>query len=485
MKVLTRANDNLKRCYNILISPKEIEEAIIEKLKETAKKVRIDGFRPGKVPLDVLTRMYRDSVRPDAISTLMSHTSKKIIQDEKLRVAFNFSNDIVSDNENGIEFTLKFELIPEIIEQDYSSIELLKYVAKITDKEVNEVLNGIRKTHKNWVDEVNNISIKEGHKVTLDLLVKTKIKNKKNSVIKDLDIVIADAGVIEDIWKPFLGCKIADVKDFVVNYPNNLRDKSLAGKSIEYSGTVKKVQKAEEYNFDDAFATSLGYENFEQLKTWAHSRAVAHYEQISKDVLKRELLEKISDSCDFQVPENMLRVELLEVTRQISEEAKKLGREMTPQILDECKKIAIKRVQLGFVVSEIAKREKIVVTRDEVSMAIKNIASMYPGHEKQIWDMYSRGDAVNVIIGPILEAKVVEFLFNKVKIKEETCSIEQLIAIDEEEFEFFRTDSADNNKNNKKKSTKPSENIETDTDDEDNNIEIGKSAPKKTRKKKD
>ena len=472
MKILSRTSDGLKRCYVVLISPEEVEVAIIEKLKELAKKVRLDGFRPGKVPLDIVQRMHGDGVREESIKNLVTNTSKKIFKDENIKISFNFSTDISKQDDSGVEFSLKFEIIPEIELKDFSSIELVKHVAKVTEKETNEVFDEIRKNHKNWVEESPNTKADHGHKVVVDLLVKTKLKKQKDDSVKDLEIAIGDANVIEDFWKPMLGVKISDVKEFTVNYPPNMRDKALSGKTIEYVATVKKILKSEEHKLDDAFAKSLGYEDFKKLHAWAQSRAVAKYEQISKDVLKRDLLEKLSDIYTFEVPKNMLDVEISEVKRQISEEAAKIGKEMTEEIQNECMKIAERRVRLGFVIAEISKKEKISVSNAEVAKAIKSIAMMYPGREKMIWDMYSRGDAVNAIAGPMLESKVVEFLFGIIKTKEKHCSPKELVELDEEPFDFFK----DGNVSKKKEVKASSEKKPAKKNEE---------TEKKTRKKKD
>lgn len=464
MEVLNKTSDSLKRCYNVLISTREIEDAVDAKLKDTAKGVKVNGFRQGKAPVDIVKRLYGNSVRPEAISDLINNLSKKIIDDEHLQIAVNYTNAIVKEDEKGIEFTLKFEVMPEVIEPDYSKFELVKHVAEITDKEINEILDTVRNAHKNWIDESDSISAKKGHKVIVDLVLKRGQKGKKNRVIKNLELIIGDENLLQDVWKPFEGTKVGDVKEFIVNYPANIEDKSLAGRSLEYSGTVRKIQRVEDFKNDDNFAKSLGYKKFEELHAWAVSRCTAKYEQMTNDVLKRDLLEKISSLCNFEVPEKLFNIEYTEVERQVKAEAKTLGHEITQKVIDGCKSIATDRVRLGFVISAVAKREKITVSNQEIAQAIRNLAQLYPGHERQIWDMYSHSETVNVIIGPILENKVVEHLLGIVKVKEEKCSVAELVAFDEEEFEFFKeteevkkerkTEAKVNNKEEKPKRTR-------------------------------
>jgi trigger factor len=269
-----------------------------------------------------------------------------------------------------------------------------------------------------------------------------------------MEIVIGDNNVIEDFWRPMIGKKVGEVKELIINYPKNMNDKTLSGKSIEYSATIKKILMATEHKLDEVLAKSLGYEDFQELYEWAKSTCVARYDQMSRDILKRELLEKISNMYDFDVPKNMLDIELSEVKRQIKEEAHRLKKEMTPEIEAECIKIAERRVRLGFVVAEISKKKNIVVSREEISRSIRNIAAMFPERTQEILELYSRKEAFNAVAGPILEAKVIDFLFGIVKIEEKTCSIEDLIAFDEETFDFFKDESEGKKKNEQKAEAK-------------------------------
>jgi len=443
MKVLSRTSDGLKRCYNVLITLEEVERVKMGKLQEIAKKVKMDGFRPGKVPLNIVDRLYGESVAAESKQTAIDNTARKILSDEKLSISFNYVTNIVKEDKKGIEFEMKFELIPSFELYDFSKIELVKYAAEVPEEETVKILEDIRKSAKNWKEDTKAKKVAEGQKITIDLNMLSKVKKHKNDKIENLEIVVGDETLVDDFWKHLMGAKINDTVEFDINYPENFSDHALAGKKIHYSAVIKKIFKAEEFKMDDEFAKSIGYENLEKAKTWAKSRAVAKYDYISKDIMKRDLLDKITEMYDFDVPSNMIDAEEKEVVKQIKLEAERLKKEFTPEIEKECHDIAIKRVRLGFVIAEIAKREKIRVSRNEVVQAIRNIAMMYPGQEKSIFDMYyNRPEAASAIIGPVLESKVVDYLLGEISKKEKKCSIEELIAIDEEPFDFFKDDAA-------------------------------------------
>ncbi|GHU21247.1 trigger factor [Alphaproteobacteria bacterium] len=441
MQVLSRTSDNLKRCYNVLIERKEVEDAVDDKLREIAKKVKMDGFRPGKVPIDIVRRLHGESAKTEAKKDLVPEMAKKVLRDEKVTLTFAATTDVVKEDDNGIEFTLRFELTPVVELKDFSTIELVKRVPEITDNEINEVLHDLLRDHKKWIDEPGETEIELGHKVFVNLVSKTKLKSSKTGNISDdIDFVVGDESIMEEFWKPMLGAKFSDVVEFSVAYPEHAHDKTYAGKTVDYSATINKVQKATEYLLDDEFADCLGHENIAETMVWAKARSLVKYERISKDLMKRDLLERISEMFDFEVPVGMLDLEYAEVVRQITAEATKIGKAMTPDVMVECRKIAEQRVRIGFVVAEVAKQENITVTRREVAEAIRNIAALFPGREEEIWDVYSKEEAVNTVVGPILESKVTDLLFEKAKITEELCPIDKLIELDEEPFDFFKDD---------------------------------------------
>ncbi|MDR1375810.1 MAG: trigger factor [Holosporaceae bacterium] len=459
MEILNKTADGLARCYNVLVPVHELDAAMTVKLKETAAKTRLDGFRPGKVPLDVIKRMYGSSLESKAKESVIASAVSKVLKDEKLSI-FNYSTEIQKEDAKGIEFAIKFELIPSFELQDISGIEIEKHVAEIDAKEVELVLASLKKEHKNWIEEDKTTSkVEKGQKIIIDLSRVKSDKNKKNDTAKDFEVVVGGETSVDDFWKHLIGAKISETREFSINYPNGFRDKTLAGKNVAHTALIKKIFKAQEYKLDDEFAKSIGYENLEKLREWAKSQLALKYDVISRDVMKRDLLDKMSKIYDFAVSQSMLELESKEVINQISEESKRLGKEITPEIEKECVKIAAERVRLGLIVAEIAKREKIGVTRNEISQTVNNIAAMYPGREKVIWNMYSRGDAMRTVAAPILEQKVIDFLLGKIKVHEKKCSVKELIAIDEEPFEFFKDDVAKpkGNRKSTKKIVDPAE----------------------------
>ncbi|MDR3187483.1 MAG: trigger factor [Holosporaceae bacterium] len=439
MEIVEKTVDGLARCYNIFVSANELDAALTDKLKEAAAKTRLDGFRPGKVPLDVIRRTQGSSLQAKAKESAIASAIDKVLKDENLLI-YSYSTDALKEGADGLEFTLKLEVFPTFELQEVSGLEIEKHVAEVDPKEVESILESIRKEHKDWVEDETAEEVENGQKIIIDLSRLKPDKNRKDNLIKDFDVVLGRETLVDDFWKHLIGAKISETREFSINYPAGFRDKALAGRSIAHRAVVKKIFKAKEHKLDDEFAKYVGYENLEKLREWAKSQIVSKYDAISRDIMKRDLLNKLSEMYNFDIPQGMLDAESKEVLSQISEEGKRLGKEITPEIEKECVKIAAERVRLGLVVAEVAKRERIGVTKNEISQAISNIAAVYPGREKAIWNMYNDSDAMRIIAAPILEKKIVDFLLKKVKISEKKCSVKELIAIDEEPFEFFQDD---------------------------------------------
>jgi trigger factor len=419
MEIVSKSNDGLKWCYNVFLPREDVDAAMAAKLEEKAKTVRLDGFRPGKVPLEMVKRLHGDAIRKSVINDLVTNTANAIIKDEQLNICLNCITNIIKNEEFGVEFTMKFDLMPKVELKDFSFIEVIKYQAEITDQDVLDALEEIRSVHKKWTDVNPEQDAQIGHKVVVDLEFKLPHNKKtKSEVAKNIDIFIGGEDAIDDFWKPLVGAKLHEVREFIVNYPDDMKDKSLAGHSVTCIATIHKIMSSSEYHMDDEFAKYIGYDDFEKAKEWARSAVSAKYEKMTKDIMHRELLEKLSDMYnELLIPESILEYEYKDVYTQIAQEAQRLGKAMTPKIIEETKKLATRRAQVGFVIADIAKLEGIKATNDEIIEAISNIARLYPGHEKSIFDMYTRGNNINIVVGPILESKVIDWILKIVQLK--------------------------------------------------------------------
>lgn len=454
MEVLNRTSEGLKRCYNVLIQPKELEGALELKLKETAKKVRLDGFRPGKVPVSMVKRMFGATVAVESKEDAIKQVASDIIRKENIELATQCATSLVKDDENGLEFSMKFEIMPVLELKPYDNMEVTKHVAEISEAEIKELIEDLRDRKAEWVDDAELTEAACDCKLTVTMTTHTD-KFPDPSTSEDVEIEINDDTISRDVEKELVGAKVGETREFSHIIPEELRSDN--GTTMFYSVTVNKIQKKKLIESDEDLAKAANFENADDMNKWAKNVLNSKYTSMSSELAYRNVLEKLSDMYDCAVPESLVNIEEHEVLRQIEQEAKRLGKEFTPHIKAECRKIAVQRVRLGLVVAEIAKKESLSVSEHEMINAIKGLSVIYPGIEKEV---RNNSFMLRGIAAPILERKVVNLIMDKAKITEEKCSVKELIALDEEEFDFFidGSDSQQSQDEVKEEAKEPSKN---------------------------
>lgn len=459
MEILKKNENGLERSYLIALSRAEIEKEELAELQKIRAKVRMDGFRPGKVPFEIIKKMYGAGVERDAKTKAVEKAAKSVLSGET-NLSFGSNTKIMKDDENGVEFELNFEKVPTFELKDFSEIKLEKLVAEITDEDVEKELEELRKKLKKWVKDESGSSVQKGQKITAD--VSSSSKHLKND-IKSFEVEIDDENIMDEFRRPFIGTKCGDTVKFVVHYPKNYHQKKFAGKNVDYIAIVKAVFNSDEYKLDDEFAKVVGFNDLNDAKKMVRESLTRKYTDLSNSILKRDLLEKITEMYDFNVPGNMLKVEISDVTRQIGEEADKLGKEMTDEIRTECEKIARDRIRLGFVIAEIAKKNRIVATRNEINSAITYLIHSNPRRKQELLETYRNPVAFQTLASSIIENKTADFILKNLNgIEELTVSVAELIAKDEEKLDCFKEEEEKAADEEKKRSGKAANTKETE-----------------------
>ena len=486
MEILKKNENGLERNYLIALSRDEIEKEELAELQKIKAKVRIDGFRPGKVPLEMVKKMYGAGTEYEAKQKAVEKAAKFVLSGET-NLSFGSNSKIVKDDENGIEFELSFEKIPTFELKDFAKIKLEKLVAEITDEDVEEELQKICDRATKWVKDESGEPIKKGQKIKAD--VSSSNKNLKDD-IKGFEVEIDDEDIMDEFREPFIGTKCGDTVKFVVHYPKNHRQKKLAGKNVDYTAIVTDVFNPDKYALDEDFATAMGFQNLDEAKTKIRENLTRRYNDLSNSVLKRDLLEQMSEMYDFDVPANMLKIELDDVTRQISEEASKLGKEMTDEVKAECEKIAKSRIRLGFVVAEIAKKNKIVATQSELRSALTYLVLSNPDRRQELMEAYRRPGALQTLAGSVVENKTAEFILKELETTECSVSIAELIAKDEEKLDCFKEEEEEKKADEEKKKKRSgkvgakSEPIKSSDESSEDEEKVGKKSAKSSNGKK-
>lgn len=444
MEIFNRVINGTGGVYSVRISPDDLKIIEEEKIKDLARDVRVHGFRPGKVPANIIKNMYGTILVARVKETSLERAIGFIVNHEKLEKLLSYSTVVKKDDTNGIEAEFTVVTAPAFEIKDHSQLKFEKLVYKVTDDDVQKLLKEVMEKSTNWVEDDKHKVAKEGDKIVAHFELKGKNDKGLKSVLdhQDVELVLGDKNLVDDIWKHFVGSKVDDVCEFTVNYPGNMTDKKISGKSIDYRATVKHIFVASKYKLDDEFAKSLGYTDLNEARKSIRDREQMRYDRISRSVLERKIMEKLCEIYDFELPTAMVDLELEEVTKTIQKELQRLNKKTSSAVDDGCRALARDRVKVGFVMSKLATANSISVSKNEIGRYIRGLAALNPGNEKKIYEMYSRPENSSSIFGMLLETKVLDFLVKQFEknsqIKEEEISADGLVACDEEMFDFIK-----------------------------------------------
>lgn len=465
MQVTETLNNGLKREIKIVVPAKDLEAKLNERLADAKDKVKLNGFRPGKVPANHLRKMYGRSFMAEVINEILNETPRSILAERNERSATQPQIDMSEDEKeaekvlNGVAdfvFTIKYEVLPKFELKDVSGIEVTREVVDIpesdVDKQVERVLSSTR-TYSEKKDKAE-----DGDRVTIDYLGKLDGEPFEGGADNDAHLVLGSKQFIPGFEEQLIGVKAGDKTTITVKFPENYGAKHLAGKDATFDITVKEVSKPDELKIDDEAAKKLGLESVERLREIVRQQLESQYGSMTRQKVKRQILDALDGEYDFETPERLVDIEFNNIWAQINSELQQAGRtfedeETTEEeARDEYRKLAERRVRLGLVLSEIGEKAGIEVSEDELQRAVYDQVRQYPGQEKEIIEFFRRTpDAVANLRAPIFEEKVVDDLLGKVKVTDKKVTAEELMKEDEDEMSPKKTSSK------KKSETKKSE----------------------------
>lgn len=439
MKVTETKNEGLSREIEVTIPASEIAVHIDRQLVQVGQKAKIPGFRPGKIPMDLLRKRYGKAVLGDVLETAVNDSTAKVIKEKSLRPALQPKIEVKSfDEGKDLTYSMSFDVLPEFEMLDLKTISVEKPVAKVESKAVDEALARIA-AHKKASDPAP-----EGHKAKKgDILVitfhgRTVADGKEHPGMHahDFNLELGSGQFIEGFEDQLLGIGKGESRTVQVTFPETYQARDLAGQAAEFSVDVQDIRTPRETQIDEDFAKSMGLPDLAGLRKAVEDQMSGEYERMSRMKLKRALLDALDERHDFPIPEGMLNIEYETILRQIEEERKVGPKEeseaLTDEEKDELMGIAERRVRLGLVLAEIGRRNSITVGDQELQRAVIAEARRYPGQERQVFEFYQKNrQAVEALRAPLFEEKVVDYILELAKVSEVSVSAESLAEEDE------------------------------------------------------
>lgn len=444
MQITQTKSEDLKREFTVTMTAGEIDEKINERLVELGKTVKMPGFRPGKVPMNLLKSKYGKAVMGEVLELAVNDSTNKAINENSLRPAMRPKIEVKTfDEAKGLEYTMAIELLPEIKLADFGGIALSKLTAKPADKDVTEALTRIAESNKTTKTVDAKRAAKTGDILLIDFDGTVGGNPFPGMKGAGHQLELGSNQFVPGFEEQLVGAKAGDEKTVTVTFPKDYGHAALQGVEAVFKVNVKELQEAVIPAIDDEFAKKLGFEELAKLKEIVAQQIQGEYDQLTRMNLKRDLLDALDAAHEFGVPAGMVEAEFEGIWQQLKggEHAHDHGDPNhvhgpdcdhdhdhgTDEEREEYRGIAERRVKLGLVLAEIGRINKIEVSNQELQQAVINEARRYPGKEQQVFEYYQKNpQALEAVKAPIYEDKVVDFILERSKLETRQVDIEEL-----------------------------------------------------------
>jgi trigger factor len=442
MQVTETLAEGLKHEFKISVPASDLDAKADAKLVDLKDKVKLNGFRPGKVPVSHLKKVYGRSVMAETIDQTIRDTNTQIFTDRGFKLATEPKITMPTEQKEveellagktDLTYTVAIEVVPAIQLADFKSFSVEKPVVDVTEAEVDEAIKRIAEQNRPYAAKAEGAKAENGDKVTISFKGSIDGVPFDGGSGEGIAVVIGAGQFIPGFEEQLVGIGSGETRTLKVTFPKNYASEKLAGQPAEFETTATLIEAPGETEINDEFAKTLGLESLDKLKEAARERLVAEFAGATRQRVKRALLDRLDDSHKFEAPPSLVGEEFNLMWNSIKAEMESSGKTFADEntteeaAKEEYQKIADRRVRLGLVLSEIGEKNKITVTDDEVSRAVIERARQMPGREKEVWDYYrSNANALAQLRAPIYEDKVVDFILELAQVTEKKVSREDL-----------------------------------------------------------
>jgi trigger factor len=439
MQVTETLSTGLKRGYAVTVPAADIEAQARAKLAEIGKTIRLPGFRPGKVPANIVRQRYGSSVMAEVMQTVVNGAADKVIEERKLRTAgqprISLANepDPQATAAQDLQINLEVDLLPDITIPDLSTISLVRLRAAPADHVVDHALEGIAASNRQFEPIEEDRGAETGEVVVADFTGTLDGVPFDGGSATDADLEIGGSGFIPGFTEQIEGIKPGETKVIDVTFPDDYHATELAGRTAQFSITAKALKRPLPAAVDDTLAERNGFETLAELREAVVGQFQRELDHLSRLHLKRALLDALAERADFPSPENLLEAEFSAIWRRVEQEIAAGRMDEDDRGKDEATlkaeyhAIADRRVRLGLLLSEIGIAQSITVSSQEISAALRAEAAKYPGQEQQVIQFFrSNPNAIEQLRGPIFEDKVVDYILTLAQVEEREVTPEEL-----------------------------------------------------------
>jgi len=439
MQIAELESNGLKKKFKIVVDSAQINAQTEAELKAAGERVKIPGFRPGYIPMKVLQQRYGKAVQADVLKQVINRTTSDVISEKKLRPALTPQIMIENYNEGGdLTYSMELEIFPEVPEIKFDKLTLDRNTFDIGENDIDDASKRVAERNPELKPAKAGTKAELGNVVAIDFKGMLNGEAFEGGSASDFKLELGSKQFIEGFEEQLVGVKEGDDKIVTVTFPKDYPSANLAGKEASFAVKVRGVFTKEVPVVDDQFAKDRGFADNRAFREAVRNQLIKEYDMVVRNQLKKQLFDLLEEEYELDLPQGMVDMEFNSIWERL-QQAKAAGDESVAgksddELKEEYKAIAERRVKLGIMLAEIGNRNKIQISREELSRAVMQQASQFPGQEKQVMDFYRNNpERIEDLRGPILEEKSVDFILGKVAYNDKKVTIEELVKQNEEE----------------------------------------------------
>jgi len=444
MQVTETLNSGLKRTLKVVIPSADLNEKLTQKLEDAKARVRINGFRPGKVPVSYLRKVHGASFMAEVLDEIFNQTPPTILANRDERSATAPQIDVGEDEaalksllagKSDLIFSMNYEVLPSVEVMDHTSLSVVRENVVLEESVIEERLQKILEMTRSYTQKEG--AAEKDDRLTLDY--KGTVEGQDEPVSEEnIRLVLGEEGVFVEFEEALLGLKAGDKANVVRQFADDDTNAKFAGKRVSFEIDVKNVEMPDALVIDDEAAKKLGFESLEKLRGAVREVAESEYKDLARQRIKRQILDGLDKEYQFEVPSTLVDVEFNNIwaqfVREMEQEGSSFETEQTTEeeARQEYRALAERRVRLGLVLSEIGKKADVAITDEEFFKHVQEFIRRYPAQEKQILEtLRSNPDAVAGLRAPLYEDKVIDYLLGIIQVEDKQVTPEELVAAEE------------------------------------------------------
>ncbi len=434
MKVTELKKKGLEREFKVVVPSKDVADKLNISLEKISKDVEIEGFRKGKVPLNIVKQRFGQNALNQTLDELIQSTSNEVIRENNLRLAIKPKVDVKNfGEEKDLEYIMTLELLPQFKTEDIKKIKLTKFVSKVNEEDYKKTLDTLSQTQQNFQKKDGKV-VQNGDGVLLNLKPTYNNEIVKEALIENRMTIVGNKMIMPEIENKLIGTKAGNKLNFTCKFPKNFPNKNIAEKDVKVEIDILEVRIPQKKVLDDDFAKSLGASDVNDLKEKVKKQMQGELDNASKLVIKKDLIEQLDKIHKIKLPQGLINYEFENIWAKFNEDKSKglIDKSDKNKKEDELKKeyksIAERRVKVGLVLAKIGEDNKITVTEDDVKKAIEEEILRQPEAKEQIIKFYTENSqALASLKAPIFEEKVVDHILGNINIEEKQVTREELL----------------------------------------------------------